>query len=257
MAFVGKPGKFVDGAREVVPRANALVREVIDTGAHALIDGRHDSLRKVAGIGRRADLVENHAQFLAFLSEAQHRLDEVVAEGGVEPRRADNHRARAVADNGFLAGEFRAAVNGVGAGVVGLGIGAAGSAVENVVGRNLYHRCADSLGGICEIFGRSVVKQFAEFRLALGLIYCGECGAVDNMADAVHFNKRKYGLTVGDVEFFLVGKEKLAGICILRRKHLQLVAELSFATCYKNVFHCVYIYNIVCSLKTPKVLPCL
>ena len=70
MAFVGKTGKFVDGAREVVPRANALVREVIDTGAHALIDGRHDSLRKVAGIGRRADLVENDAQFLALLSEA-------------------------------------------------------------------------------------------------------------------------------------------------------------------------------------------
>ena len=81
----------VDGLREVVPRRDALVREMVDARHDALVDGRHDGGGEVAGIGRSTDLVEDDAEFLLLTTEAQHGLDKIVAEGRVEPSGAYNH----------------------------------------------------------------------------------------------------------------------------------------------------------------------
>ena len=47
-------------------------------------------LGQVAGVGGRADLVVHDADLGALGTEAEHGLDEVVADFGVEPRSAED-----------------------------------------------------------------------------------------------------------------------------------------------------------------------
>ena len=52
-------------------------------------DVKH-SLGQVAGVGGRADLIVHDADLGALGTEAEHGLDEVVADFGVEPRGAED-----------------------------------------------------------------------------------------------------------------------------------------------------------------------
>ena len=47
-------------------------------------------LGQVAGVGGRADLIVHDADLGALGTEAEHGLDEVVADFGVEPRSAED-----------------------------------------------------------------------------------------------------------------------------------------------------------------------
>ena len=60
-AACGDARQAVDGLREVVPRDDALVGEVIDARHDATVDGCEDGHGEVAGVGRRAYLVEDNA----------------------------------------------------------------------------------------------------------------------------------------------------------------------------------------------------
>ena len=67
--------------REVVPRAHALVGEVVHTLVARVaprLDQGEDRKRQVPGVGRSADLVEDHLQRIPLRSQTQHRLQEVV-----------------------------------------------------------------------------------------------------------------------------------------------------------------------------------
>ena len=108
--------EVVDGTSEVEPGADSLVAEMVNTGNNALVDGGKDYLSEVAGIGGGANLVEDDAKLFALFAETNHGLDEVVAEGGVEPGCTDDHRSGAGADDAFFTGELGASVDGVGAG---------------------------------------------------------------------------------------------------------------------------------------------
>ena len=76
-------GQAMDGLGEVVPRADALVAEMIDTGHYPLTDGRKNGTGQVAGVGRSTYLVEDDTERIAFLAEANHGLHEIVTESGI------------------------------------------------------------------------------------------------------------------------------------------------------------------------------
>ena len=101
----------MDGYRKVVPRADSLVAEVIDARHKALFDSCIDSLRQIARIGRRADLVEYDSQRLALTPQTKHRLDKIVSILGIEPGRTDNHRPAATTHHFLLAGQLRRAIH--------------------------------------------------------------------------------------------------------------------------------------------------
>ena len=60
--------QVMNGASEVVPRADTLVGEVEDARLDALFDDGHDGLSQVAGIGGRTYLVDDDAELLALLT---------------------------------------------------------------------------------------------------------------------------------------------------------------------------------------------
>ena len=196
----GDTCKAVYGLGEVVPRRDALVREMIDTGHYALIDGRHDGYGEVAGIGRRAYLVEDDAQFALLTSEAKHSLYEVVAKTAIEPSSADDHCRGVSGADGLLTLELRATIDRGGAGGLVFGVGLVRRAVEDVVGGDLYELSAAALDGLGEVAGGGGVEEAGFVGIALGAVYGGVGSAVDDDVDGIGFDKGEDGRAVGDIE---------------------------------------------------------
>ena len=96
-------------------------------------------LGQVADVGRRAQLVGDHAHLVALGAEPQHRPDEVRAGPAEEPRAAHDPALAHLA----LALELRAAVDRERARLVGLDVRLALRAVEDVVGRVVDDRHAE------------------------------------------------------------------------------------------------------------------
>ena len=201
---------------------------MINPWHNALFDGSENGDGEVASVGRRADLVENHAQFVFFAPQTKHRFHEIVAESGVEPRRANHHRPTATVRYVLLAFEFRAPINAVRTSRVVLAIGHVLRSVENVVGRNLYHPTAASLDGFGQIARRIGVEFSAEISVAFRLIDGGISRAVHDAVDLVFLDKLPDGFRVGDVEF----RHVCIIINVLRMQFFQqldFVSELSVA----------------------------
>ena len=185
----GDAGDAVDGLGEVIPRDDALVAEVVDAGLDALIDGSHDGDGQVAGVGGRAYLVEDDAQLRTLVAQTYHGLDEVIAEGAVEPCRANNHAALAELLHIQLAHQLGAPIDAVGTGVVVLHVGGMLGAVEDVVGGDLYHPAAPLAYSMSQIGRRLGIQLLAEFLVVLSLIHGGVGGTVDDTVYLVFLHK--------------------------------------------------------------------
>ena len=125
-------GLVEDLAGEVVPGAGAGGGHVVDAELDPL-DQADDAVGEVPGVGRRADLVADDQHLVLGRGEAQHRLDEVGAADAEEPGGADDEVALVGGRGRLLAGELAAAVGGERRGLIGLDVGRALAAVEDVV----------------------------------------------------------------------------------------------------------------------------
>ena len=225
----------MDGLGEVVPRDDALVAEVIDAGTNAFLDGGHNHLCKVACIGGRSNLVEDDTELGTLLAQSEHGLHEVVAEGGVEPSRADNHGSAAKLLNTQFSRQFGVSINAIGAWGIGFHIGRVLGAVEHIVGADLYYPSSALLDGGGQIGRCYGVERGAEFLVGLGLVDGGIGRAVDDAIYLVFLNELFNGQLVGDVEFADVGVEPLV-FAMFFFEQLNLVAKLAVTACYQN-FH--------------------
>ena len=224
----------VNSFRKVVPADNTFVREVIDAGHDALLDDGHDGNSQVACIGGRSYLVEDDPQLVLFLSQSHHGLHEVVAEGGVEPCRADDDGFLAELLHAQFAGQLRRAVDTVGTRRVIFHIGRMLGSVEHVVGGNLNNPSATLLYGSCQVGWGYGVERSTQLFVALGLVDSSIGGTVHDAVNLVLRHELFYGQKVGDVELFDIGVEPLV-LVVLILKQLHLITELSVATCNQYV----------------------
>ncbi len=137
------PGGGGDLRGEVVPRAHALVGEVVHPRCPReapRLDQGEDRKRQVSGVGRSAHLVEDHAQRLALRGQTQHRLQKVVPVLRIEPRRAQDQVAASRGLHGLFARQLRTTVGPQRRGRRILPVGRMGRAVEDVVRRDVDQR---------------------------------------------------------------------------------------------------------------------
>ena len=224
-------GQTVDGQGEVVPRADALVAVVVDAGLEALADDGGNGPGQVGGTGGRAYLVEDYTQGVALTAQANHRLDEVVAVGRVEPGGADDDGTAAEAHHVALASQFGRAIDGVGTGCVGLAVGKMGGAVEDVVCRDVDKGGACLLGSLGQERRGLMIKAVAQFGVLLGLVNGGVGGTVYDELYALLAEATPNRLGVADVQLGHVGKEPTVSR-ILQGYRLHLVAQLPVGACY-------------------------
>ncbi len=110
----GLAAVFSDHLREVVPRADAFIRIMVDAGVAlvtAAVDYVNYGLGEVVGVCRRAHLVEDNLELGLGRGQIQHGPAEVLAELAVEPGGADDEVAAAAGDDVLLAVEFGHAVD--------------------------------------------------------------------------------------------------------------------------------------------------
>ena len=188
--------------REVVPRADALVGEVV----HPLIarvaprlDQGEDRKRQVSGVGRSAHLVEDHAQRLALRGQTQHRLQKVVPVLRIEPRRAQDQVTASRGLHGLFARQLRTPVGPQRRGRRILPVGRMGRAVEDVVRRDVEQRRARRLGRRREVARSLVVQQLRRRFVFLGPLHVGVGRAVYDNVDAPLLDRSQNGSRIGDV----------------------------------------------------------
>lgn len=224
----------VNGLGEVVPAGNPFVREVVDARHDALVDDGHDGQSQVVGVGGRAYLVEDYAQLLLLLPQSQHRLDEVVAEGRVEPSRADDDMFWTCLRHGHLTSQLGGAVHTVRAGCVGLDVRRVLRAIEYIVGADLHHPSVTLSHGDSQVSWRLGVESRCQSLVALGLVHGCVGGAVHDAIDFVFFHEPVDGVAVGDVQFVDVGVEPMV-LRIILLQHLHFVSQLAVAACNEYV----------------------
>lgn len=94
----GYAGFFHDGKRKIIPGADSfvakMVRRSIRVAQVRLVQYAHHHGNDIPGVGWRPDPVGNDIDRFAFLSEAEHGLDEIFPERGVEPADPDDELRR-------------------------------------------------------------------------------------------------------------------------------------------------------------------
>ena len=224
--------------REVVPRAHALVREVVDALVADMLPARdhaEDGQRQVARIGGRSHLVEYHVERLALGREAQHGLQEVVAVLGVEPRRAENQVAAPRGQDRLLAFELGASVDAERLRGCLLRAGRVAAAPEHVVRGYVYERGAALACRIRQVRHGVAVDAARRRLVLLGPVHMGVGRAVHDDVRVLVAHPAAYRFAVGDVQFRHVGED----IAVGRRgtQATQLPAELSVGSRYEYVKH--------------------
>ena len=165
-----------DLAREVVPRGLTGAAHVAEPRVPRP-DHAPDRARHVERVGRPEHLVGHHAERPALAGQPEHRLHEVRsalarALGDAEEARDANHqRPLAALVREALAPELGHAVGTDRIRRVGLRVGEALRAVEDVVCRELHERRAERLAGIGQRAHRLGVQRECAARLVLRRIH--------------------------------------------------------------------------------------
>ena len=163
-------------------------------------DEQGQRLRQMRGVGGARDLVGDDDHLGLLGADPQHRLDEVRPVGPEQPRGTDDEVARVGDLRRGLAGLLRATVGGDRAREVGLDVGRALGAVEDVVAGDVEGagavgggRCRDDPGG-------GVVDPHRAALVGLGAVHVGPGRGVDDRVGS-HLGDRVLDrLRVGDVE---------------------------------------------------------
>ena len=202
---------------------------MIDAWHDALIDGHEDGDSEIAGIGGGAYLVEDDSQ-LAFLpSQADHRLDEIVAKGTIEPSSTDNHRPPTGTHGLLFAFKLRATIGAVGTYAVSLHVGYMISAVKDIICRNLNEPTASTLNSLGQIGRCCGIEQCTEFYVRLSLVYSSIGGTIDDAVNLMFLDKGLYGFTISDVQFLYIRiKIHMLGMSFLQQLHF--VSQLAITS---------------------------
>ena len=241
----------MDCLGEVVPTDDAFVGEMVYARHYSLVYGGHYHCRKVAGICGSAYLVEDNPQFRFLFPEAQHGLDEVVAERAVQPCCAYHHETLAAFGRFKFAGELGSAIHTGRRGGVGLHIGCVVGAVKHIVGGYLHHPTAPLFHRSGQIAWGNGVEPGAQRHVFLRLVHRCIGGTVDYTVYLVPGYIVRHGLLVADVKLLHI----CIIICMLRKvgfQLLHLVSQLAVTARYK------YVHCNVCFVFTriPTALPC-
>ncbi|MEY3269398.1 MAG: hypothetical protein RL480_2158 [Pseudomonadota bacterium] len=186
---------LLDGDGKIIPTGDASNGPLVQ----AADTGRAEPPQRPGEAGnmrRRAYLIGNHADFGAFLHQAQHGVDEVAADRRIDPGGAHDQRIGA-------GGNFARQLGGaIGADRIGCGIGTIGlarGAVEDKIGGNMHQ--PRRMGG--EQGNRIGVDALGERGVSFGLVDGGIGGRIENDIGTAVGNDPRHRGGIRDVKIGL------------------------------------------------------
>ena len=221
----------MNGLREVIPRDNALITKMVHARFYALFDSCEDSHSQITGIRRCTNLVEDDAQLRTLLSKTDHRLHEIIAEGGIKPGRTDNHCLSTSFLSSFFTSQFGTTISTIGAHGIRLHIRGMVGTVKHIVGRNLDDPTATLLNSSSQIARGHRIQGCAKFLVLFCLIHSGIGSTVHDTVNLIVTDKSLYCLLIGDIQLCHIRiKIGMLGIQLLQQLHL--VSQLAITACY-------------------------
>ncbi len=182
------PGRadFKNCIRKIRPARLTGSGQMVDP-AFSLLQGLtcHDgqnSIRYVVCASRTAQLITDNPQLVPFGSQAEHGLDEILAIGGLNPSRAQDHSLRERGQNCDLSIPLRLTVHALRIGSVSLIIGRSLVSIEHVVGGNMDEGETVFGTGLCHDCRRFRIHGSRSQVIALGLINRGVGRCIHNDA---------------------------------------------------------------------------
>ena len=205
---------------EVVPGDDTLVGEMINARHNALFDGSKDGHSQITCIGGCAYLVEDDTQFRFLLTQTNHRLHEVITEGGIQPGSTDDHRLGAELLYIQFTHELGLAIDAVRTCIRLLGIGRMLGTIEDIVSGDLDHPSAAFSDGCCQVSRCLRIQLRAEFFIVLSLVDSRISRTVDNAINMMFLDKGLDSVLVGDIKFLHIRiKIAMLGVTSLQQLH--------------------------------------
>ena len=167
------------------------------------LDHIREQHREIQGIGRRTDLVVDHAEFRVVLADTQHGLDKVVAVHAEDPGNADDEILTELLPHRFLAVELGHAVDVLRIEISAVRLpGCRALTGEDIVRADVHHLRVDFTAGSREIGGAEPVDLLNRLPL-VGILRVvnGSPGRTVNQHLRLYFAHHTFHrLAVGDVE---------------------------------------------------------
>lgn len=180
--------------------AGLVVSRLIAFGCIVIEHGL-DGYSQIVGVGRRAGLIEHHAQLWFGGGQVEHGLDKVPAILGIKPGGTDNDVfAARLLDMAFTF-QFGLAVNACrGAFLVLAARGVIGITTKHIVGGDLDQQTVDGLHGLGQDFRGIGIELAAQGHIAFGLVHIGIGRTVDDTLNVLFRYHAADGFGIGDVE---------------------------------------------------------
>jgi hypothetical protein len=153
----------------------------------ARVDRRGDADRRageIGGGGRGAALIVDDAQLVAFGAEAEHRAHEIIADGTVDPRGAQDHVTVETFGDRRVTLCLARAVDRQGGDRIVLAVGACLGAVIDVIGGEMDERGAHLAAGLGERGGTIAINRESRPGIAFRRIHRGVGPGIDDDARA-------------------------------------------------------------------------
>ena len=186
-------------------------------------------------IGRRrwrAELVGDDLDLVAGGGETDHRLDEILAMGAVEPGGAQDQVARRRLPNRRFPGRLALSVDADRRDRIVFAVSTRLGTVENIVGRNVNDRNAGLVRRFAEHLRSGGIGLPGGLRLAFGQINLGIGGRIDDQGGLQSRHDIADGRPVNDVNFVDVEADDLD----LPRRRLrgEFPSQLAVSAKYKD-----------------------
>ena len=170
-----------DLAGEAMPAGFAGLGEVPSAGlADAVAEDRRGRIRDPRRRRRRADLIGDHAQFVALACQAQHGPQEIRAVRGIHPGCAQDRVARATGADCRLPCKLAGAVHAERRGGIVFAIRARAAAVEHVIGRVVQQQRIHAGTRLRKRRRSFCIDPKRRLRLAFGAIHRGVGSRIDD-----------------------------------------------------------------------------
>lgn len=135
--LTGASSQFAYTFREIIPGADSLIAVVVDSALSCLsaLDNVCHGRSQIARVSRRTHLVENDIDPILGGEQPQHRLHEVLAPLGIQPRCSEYQVIASGVNDCLLPFQLGFAIDAYRTGGVSFTVRNASIAVENIVSR--------------------------------------------------------------------------------------------------------------------------
>ncbi len=207
----------------------------------------------IKSTGRITPLIGNNRESITCLRKLQHRLDEILAKGAIDPRRSHNDVLRIGLCNQTLAFKLGASINTARSGSIRFNVRFVSVARKNIISRQMDDRSTAGLRSFSNCFSASGIRRKRKCLFILGQIHRSVCSG---RHDEIGLDRRDgtvHGARLCQIQFRTTQRNHIQ-IGTLNRLLKKALNNLPFPPGDKD-FHALAPFTDVLPRRSPAYVP--